>query len=218
MYLNTMAYKITALKTQKRNHQRVNVYLDGEFAFGLSRITAAWLEIGQELSDEKVQELQATDEIEVAFQKALNFLSYRSRSENEVKTNLQKHNFSDDVMKDVIKRLRQNSLVNDSDFARLWVENRSEFRPRGRRALRFELRRKGIRTEIIDQVLQDVDEDDLAYQAAARQLHKYQKVDWEEFRVKMLAFLARRGFNYSVAASIVEKVWKEVNTSSYSES
>lgn len=208
-----MERKITALKTQKRNHQRVNVYLDDEFAFGISRITAAWLEIGQVLSDEKVQELQAADEIEVATQKALNFLSYRPRSENEVRENLRKHQFSDEVIPEVIERLRRNRLVNDGDFARQWVENRSEFRPRGRRALRVELYRKGISTDIIDHVLQDIDEDELAYQAAIRQSRRYRKLDWEAYRVKMIAFLGRRGFKYGVAAPVVEKVWKEVNPS-----
>jgi regulatory protein len=208
-----MERKITALKTQKRNHQRVNVYLDGEFEFGLSHIAAAWLEIGQVLSDEKIRELQAADEIEVAYQKALNYLSYRPRSENEVRGNLRKHNFSDDVILDVIERLRRNRLVNDYDFAQLWVENRADFRPRGRWALSAELRRKGIKTDIIDAVLQDIDEIELATQAAVKQSRRYRGLTWEEYRVKMVAFLARRGFNYGVAAPVVKKVWAEANTS-----
>ena len=117
--------KITALQAQKRNPQRVNVFIDGEFAFGLSRITAAWLSIGQVIDHEKIRELQAADEKEVAYQKALHFLSYRSRSENEVRNNLRKHNFSDEVIPEVLDRLRQNHLVNDLDFAQSWVENRS---------------------------------------------------------------------------------------------
>jgi regulatory protein len=212
-----MERKITALKTQKRNRQRVNVFLDGEFAFGLSRFTAAWLEIGQVLSDEKAQELQAADEIEIAYQRALNFLSYRPRSENEVNDNLRKHNFSDEVISEVIERLRRNHLVNDDDFARFWVENRSEFRPRGRRALQVELYRKGINGDIIDQVLKDIDEDELAYQAALKQSRKYQRLGWEAYRVKMIGFLARRGFNYSVAAPVVERIWNEANPSVDSE-
>ena len=59
-----MGKQITDLKAQKRNHQRVNVYLDGEYAFGLSRIVAAWLHVGQELSPEKIKELKLEDELE----------------------------------------------------------------------------------------------------------------------------------------------------------
>jgi len=83
--IRAMAKKITGLKLQKRNKNRVNVYLDGEFAFGLSRIVAAWLHTGQELSDEKIAELLSKDDVEIALQRALNFLSYRARSEKEVK-------------------------------------------------------------------------------------------------------------------------------------
>ena len=88
-----MKRKITGLKVQKRNSNRVNVYLDGEFAFGLSRITAAWLEIGVELDQDQIQKLQSEDDAEVAYQKALNFLSYRPRSERELIENLSKHFF-----------------------------------------------------------------------------------------------------------------------------
>lgn len=208
-----MERKITALKTQKRNHQRVNVHLDGEFAFGLSMIAAAWLEIGQVLGDDKIRQLQEADEKEVAYQKALNYLSYRSRSEREVSDNLRKHKFPNDLIQDVIDRLRRNQLVDDHDFARIWVENRSDFRPRGRRALSVELHRKGIQKDIIDEVLQDLDEDELAFQAAIKQSRKYQGLDWEGFRKKMVAFLARRGFSYGVAVPIVKKIWSEVNPS-----
>ncbi|HOG79782.1 MAG TPA: hypothetical protein PK454_08510, partial [Anaerolineaceae bacterium] len=66
-----MDQKITALKVQKRNPNRVNVYLDGDFAFGLARVVAAWLQIGQILTPEKITSLQAQDTHEVAYQKAL---------------------------------------------------------------------------------------------------------------------------------------------------
>ncbi|MBU1661599.1 MAG: RecX family transcriptional regulator [Chloroflexi bacterium] len=204
-----MDRKITALKAQKRNPQRVNVFLDGEFAFGLSRIEAAWLQIGQELSAEKIRELQAADHKETAYQKALNFLSYRPRSENEVRQNLRKHNISDEAIPDVLDRLRRNGLVDDTQFAQTWVENRSEFRPRGRRALRMELRQKGIGDDIIEDVFQDLDEDALAYRAALKQFRKYRGLEQPDYRRKMSDFLARRGFGYGVAAPVVERVWAE---------
>ena len=207
--IKIMEKRITALKTQKRNSQRVNVYLDGEFAFGLSRITAAWLTIGQELNEGKIRELMASDECEVAYQKALNYLSYRVRSEREVRDNLAKHNFSDEVIPDVLARLRRNRLVDDRGFAQAWVDNRNEFRPRGQRLLRMELRQKGINDEIIADVLEDQDEDELAYRAATKQFRKYNRLPWKDYRTKMVAYLARRGFHYGVSAPILERVWSE---------
>ena len=212
-----MEPRITALKAQKRNPKRVNVYLDGEFAFGLSRVTAAWLEVGQVLSEDKIQELKATDEQEVAYQKALNYLSYRVRSEREVRDNLAKHNFSDEAILDVLKRLRRNQLVDDRIFAQTWVENRNTFRPRGQRALMMELRQKGIHEEIILETLENQDEDKLAYQAARKQHRKIMGLTWEEYRKKMLAFLARRGFPYRTAAPVVEQIWSENRSTDESE-
>jgi regulatory protein len=77
--------QITAIEPQQKNPQRVNVYLDGEFAFGLASIVAVWLKPGQELSEEKAAQLKADDEREVAYQKALHFISYRPRSSAEVR-------------------------------------------------------------------------------------------------------------------------------------
>jgi regulatory protein len=202
-----MAKKVTSLKVQKRNPQRVNVYLDGEFAFGLSRITAAWLEIGKELDDSAILELQSQDEGEVAYQKAISFLGYRPRSENEVAQNLRKHGFPEGVIENILDRLGRQGLVDDSSFAQSWVENRSEFRPRGRTALRMELRQKGIAKEVIDTVLENVDEKKLARQAALKQSRKYHQLDWADYRKKMIAFLARRGFSYRTAAEVAEEVW-----------
>ncbi|MFC1995994.1 RecX family transcriptional regulator [Chloroflexota bacterium] len=205
-----MDRKITALKAQKRNSQRINVHLDGEFAFGLSRYAAAWLQVGQELSSEKIKELQEIDAQEIAYQRALNFISYRPRAEAEVRKNLKKHDTPDEVILDVLDRLRQSGLVDDAAFAQTWVENRSTFRPRGRRALATELRQKGVGSETIDETLCDLDEDDLAYQAALKQSRKYEGLDWHDFRKKMSAFLARRGFSYGVAKPVIEQVWSEI--------
>lgn len=205
-----MQGKVTALKVQKRNKQRINVYLDGEFAFGLSRYAAAWLQLGQELEPEKISELQAIDAQEVAFQRALNYLSYRDRSSKEIQDHLSKHGVADEMIAEVLARLERNQLVNDQQFAALWVENRSEFRPRGRRALALELRQKGIPAGIIAEVLENIDEEELAYQAASQQVRKYRQLEWPEFRQKLSGFLSRRGFGYGVVAGVVKQVWQEL--------
>ncbi len=204
-----MTKKITALKVQKRNKNRVNVFLDGEFAFGLTRIVASWLQVGQELSDEKIKDLQSKDEVEIALQRALRYLSYRPRSEKEVRQNLNKHDFSDTVVDEIIQRLKRNQLVDDTAFARMWVENRSEFRPRGAYALRMELRQKGLPDGEIDQALSDLNEEQLALKAARKQVRKYRGLEQQDFRNKMSGFLARRGFNYAIISSIIPTLWEE---------
>ncbi len=209
-----MSGRITALKVQEHNSQRVNVYLDGEFAFGLSRITAAWLRVGQELSDEKISELTGQESEEVAYQKALQLLERRPRAEAEIRNHLARHKTPEAVIDAVLERLRRSSLVNDEAFARNWVENRTEFRPRSRRALAVEMRQHGLSSETIQQTLSetDLDEESLAYQAGLKQSRKLSQLEWLDFRRKLSAFLARRGFGYEVISPVVQRIWKELHS------
>jgi regulatory protein len=207
-----MIRKITALKLQKRNKNRVSIYLDGEYAFGLAKIVAAWLKVGQELTDEKINQLKEQDAIEVALQSAIKYLSFRPRSEDEVRKNLKKKNFQDHVINEIVERLQRGGLVDDQKFAELWIENRSEFRPRSSRVLRIELRQKGIPFKIIDTIISKIDEDHLAYQAATKQARKYRGLEWQDFRKKMYGFLARRGFDYGIISTIIPKAWEELSS------
>jgi len=207
-----MGRKITAIETQKRNKDRVSIYLDGEYAFGLARIVAAWLQVGQELNEEKITELTAADGHEVAYARALRLLKQQDRSESEIRQHLQRQDIPVETVNEVIERLRRAGLVDDERYARNWVDNRSEFRPRSRRALAYELKLKGISKETTDQALSELDEDQLAYQAAKKQARKLQQLPWPEYRKKMLSFLARRGFSYETSAPITSRVWAELHT------
>jgi len=186
--------KITAIVAQKKHPNRVNIHLDGEFAFGLAKITAAWLRVGQELDEKKIEQLQAEDARERALQQALLFLSYRARSESEIRQNLRKHEIPETVIEETIGRLSRDGLANDDQFASAWVENRSTFRPRSRRMMALELRQKGLDDESMKSALKDVNDDALAYEAALKRAPRFKSLEWSEFRKKLSDFLARRGF------------------------
>ncbi|HEX6270764.1 MAG TPA: RecX family transcriptional regulator [Anaerolineales bacterium] len=203
--------KITAIQAQKKQPGRVNIHLDGEFAFGLARMVAAWLSVGQELSEEKIQRLQLEDARERAFQQAMLFLSYRARSEAEIRQNLRKHEIPEPVVDHTIERLRQDGLANDKEFARAWVENRSIFRPRSRRMMTMELRQKGLDDEAVKSAIEAVDDETLAYEAAQKRAPRLRDLEWNEFRKKLSDFLARRGFSYSVIAPVVTRIWNEAH-------
>ena len=202
--------KITAIEPQK-NRSRVNIHLDGEFAFGLDRFVAAWLKPGQELSDAKIAALQAEDARERAYQQAMLFLSFRARSEKEIRQNLRKHEIPAAVIEQTLEKLRAAGLANDNQFARIWVENRNTFRPRSRRALTMELRQKGLDDETVHSALADVDEDALAYESAAKRAGRLNGLEWSEFRKKLSEYLARRGFPYPVITTVVTRVWNEAH-------
>lgn len=207
-----MGRTITALRVQKRNPNRVNVYLDGEFAFGLARIVAAWLSVGQVLEEGQIEKLRAQDTVEVAYQKALQLLSYRERSEAEIRRRLTDGGFDREVTDAVLLRLREAGLVQDDRYARQWVESRSLSRPRARRALAAELQRKGIAKETIEQALEDAaPEEDLAYAAASKQARRLQDLPLDTFRARLGGFLARRGFGYDVSGEVLRRVWSELH-------
>lgn len=207
-----MDHRITALKVQKKKPNRVSIYLDEEFAFGVSRIVAAWLHVGQILSDDKIVNLQQQETQEAALQKAMLLLSYRPRSEAEIRQKLVEDGYETTVITNAIDRLRANGLLHDEAFAKTWVENRGAFRPRSRRMLAYELQRKGVAEETIQQALETTGEDsELADQAAVRYARKLANADWEEFQRRLLSFLARRGFSYGTAAPVVRRIWQALH-------
>jgi regulatory protein len=206
-----MAGIITALKFQKRNKERVNVYLDGEFAFGLGAVEAAQLHKGQVLSDAQITVLRTQDEHNRAFNQALRFLSYRPRSRLEIERYLRDKSLPETVIDDVISRLERSQYLDDEAFARFWVENREQFRPRGERALRYELRQKGISDAIITDVLGNLDDEAAAWHAVEGRLRRWAGLPAEEFRRKVAGYLSRRGFGYDTVSVILTKANRSLN-------
>ncbi len=205
-----MAGTITALEVQKHNKERVNVYLDGEFAFGLPITEAARLRRGQWLSDEEIARLKAVDAYNRARDAALRFLAVRPRSTAEVRRYLRRKGFDGETVERVIVRLEELGYLDDEAFARYWVENRERFRPRGPLALRHELREKGVDNAIIDRVLSNLDPAASARAALRPRLRQWKALEWPAFRKKAGAFLARRGFSYDIINDVLHAVWQEV--------
>lgn len=201
---------ITAIETQKRHPERVNVHLDGSYAFSLAGILAARLKVGSRLEPQDVSLLLSDDACEQAYQLALHFLSFRPRSQAELRQYLHKRKIPEDVIGPTLLRLQGNRAAGDEQFAQAWVENRNVFRPRGRRLLAWELGRKGVSAQASEAALADLDESSLAYQAASKRAQRLSALDWPEFRSKLSAFLARRGFPGSIIVDVVSRVWTEI--------
>ncbi|BAJ63637.1 regulatory protein RecX [Anaerolinea thermophila] len=207
-----MAGVITALESQKRNSQRINVFIDQRFAFSLSRIVAAWLTVGQFLSDEKIEQLKQEDAIEVAMQSGLQLLSVRPRSEAELRGRLQTKGFSETVIESVITRLKQGGLVGDAEFARMWSEQRQALRQKSRKVIALELRQKGVTDEIVQEVLaESLPDDKVAYLAGKKYLRRIIHLEKSQFLQKMIGYLARRGFSYEVSRETAYRLWQEVS-------
>lgn len=203
---------ITALTVQKRNPKRVNLYLDGNFAFGLAATVAAGLSVGQSLSPEQVAELRQQDTFEKAKQSAVRFISYRPRSITEVQRNLQGKAFDMPVIEAVTAHLQSVGLLDDEAFTRYWIEQRETFKPRSRRALRQELMQKGVNRRLIERALTEVDETEAARRAALKRAKRWSNLPEEAFRKKLGRYLQRRGFGYEIIREIADQIWNKIST------
>ena len=208
--------KITALRIGRSREKRVNVFLDDRFAFSLGGEVAAKesLQVGQGLSTDQVEALAKSDHFHRCLNAAYQYLSYRPRSETEVRGRLKRRGFDGDCIETVIARLKEQSLVDDVAFAQFWKENRESFNPRSQRLTKLELRRMGVVSDIIDQVVDGIDDGDSAYRAALRKTHHWPLSDYQSFRRRLGDYLRRRGFNYEVINHTVERIWQERGNSS----
>jgi regulatory protein len=203
--------QVTAIESQaKRGSKRVNVYLDGTFAFSLAEDVAARLATGKYLSDADVAALRREDGLHQVYEAALNLLTYRPRSVAELRSRLERKGFDPGMIEDSLARLEKLGMVGDKEFAHFWVENRQAHSPRGGRLLRMELRFKGIDRETIDSALPDPeDEESGAYRVALAKARSLRGLEWREFRHRLGDYLVRRGFQYETTGSVVRRVWSE---------
>lgn len=207
-----MSSLITAIEKQKRR-QRANIHVGGEFAFSLrlDLVLLARLAVGDELSTERRSELEAEDQRLEAIASALRLVSLGPRSEHDLRERLsRRRGFGRDAVDAAVTRMRELGYVNDSAFARFYVESRQAGTPRSRRALAFELGRKGVDREHLDAALEGVSDADAAYDAAQRRLRALRGLDRQTFERRLGTFLNSRGFGYGVARSAIQRCWAKL--------
>ena len=140
---------------------------------------------------------------------ALRLISYRARSEGEVRRRLSRR-FSQEDVERAVTYLKERDLLNDLQFAASWRRDRESNRPRSARVVRYELLRMGVARDVVDEALEGYDEEDNAHRAAAREAGKLLGLDYDAFRRKLSDRLARRGFSRGITMRIVDDLWREL--------
>ncbi len=198
---------ITQIKPQK-NKKRVNIYLDGKFAFGLDLINymKLGLKVGQEYSEDEIEEIVKKAEFQKTLDKLLRFATLRPRSEKEITTWLKKKKVHESIHKGLFNRLKRLDLLDDEKFAKWWVEQRQNFRPKSKRILKYELRSKGINNDTIENVLFEIEVDEvkIAKDILDKKKYKWERLKGFEKRRKMSEFLARKGFGWDVIKKVID--------------
>lgn len=149
-------------------------------------------------------------DIEKAFESSLKLLSYRPRSKKEVYFRLKKQGYSIDIIEAVVKELEARGYLDDESFARYWLENREDFSPRAKSLIKFELKAKGVDEETVDNVLNQTDDGQNAYNLLVKKLARFKELEYGEFYRKSTSLLRRRGFSYEVIREVTNKIWSEV--------
>ncbi len=203
--------KITAIRVGKGRRKRVNVLLDGKFAFSLEAEVAVkeGLVVGQELNASQIEAMTRSDHFHHCLNAAALYLSYRPRSESELRGRLHRRGFDSNSIEVVITKLKEQGFVDDKVFAQFWKDNRQSFSPRSQRLTKLELRQRGVASDIIDQVVNVADDDDNAYRAAQSKARGLSPSDYRNFRNRLGEYLKRRGFDYGVINRTVERLWQE---------
>ena len=137
------------------------------------------------------------------------YLSYRPRSEGEIRQWLHKRGFAKEVAETAIAKLREQNLIDDFTFAQFWKDNRLSFRPKSKRLIKKELRDKKVAAQIIEQVIKDIDDEEIAYKLGSRRLPRLVHLDYPDFYRRISSYLAYRGFSYQVIRDTATRLWWE---------
>ena len=207
--------RITSLEPQMNNPERINLFVDGRFLMGVNAaiVLQMGLRLEQELSPEQLGQLHSEEVEQQAVDRALNYLSYRPRSREEVRRYLRRKETPPEIIETALVRLDSLDFVNDRAFAGFWIESREHFSPRGARALKNELRMKGVERDVVDELVNDEQDEERALRAGrkkAMSLINTPNIDYTTFRNRLGSFLQRRGFGYQVVTKTVRTLWKEL--------
>ena len=202
---------ITGVERQ-RWRRRVNVFVDGQCALSLGRSFALekGLHADMAIDEAELQALRAEDERRTAYDAAIHLLSYRPRSEREMRQRLRRLNASPEVIDETVARLLASHYLDDAAFAEFWRESRANISPRSRRLVRSELLYKGVDVDTATTAVGGLDDEESAYRAASKRLKALADADYDDFRRRLGGFLTRRGFGYETVRRTLERCWREM--------
>lgn len=207
---------ITKILRKKARQPVYAVYVDGSLAFDLSDevLMKSGLKTGDRIDEQTVEKLSTSEAYHRAYQFALNYISYRPRSSKEIQDHLRKKGYAPDLGKRVVSHLQKSGLVNDVEFARMFVRDRLKRKHVGKAWMRRALYEKGIPSHLVEKVfkeyISDDDQEAAAQQAAEKRLRlasaSFEKLDEVRKRKRLMDYLLRRGFPTDIALKAVRTV------------
>lgn len=200
---------VTDIKKQVHNENKYSVFVDYEFVFGLyhNDILYFKLEVGKEIKKETFDFIFDTLVYDKAQKVALDFISYKLRTEKEVVDKLSDKEFSSTVILKVVEFLNKYSYVDDYKYAEAFIRNCLKVRPRGVFLMQMELEERGVSRKIIEDVFAEtyIDEIALATPLICKKFDCITKDDYKT-RKKAQAFLQRKGFSFDTINYVIDQI------------
>lgn len=198
---------ITSIKQQK-NKNRVNVYLDDAFGFGidLDNFVLLNLRVNQELTEAEIEKIVRKAEFQKTWDKLLRFSMIRPRSEKEIVDYFRRKEVHESTHAEMIKKLKHLDLLNDLEFARWWIDQRIRFKNKSKRIIIQELRMKGISQNDIDDAFGEtvIDEGKLARELLEKKAYKWKGLESRLAGQKKSQYLAGKGFGWDVISDLIK--------------
>ena len=206
--------RISAIEAQEKRANRRSVFVNGKFALGVdeSVIADLGLHVGKEIGEEELHKIVHAELVAKAKQRALKLLEYRSRSRAEIARRLCRAGFAEDVIEETLIRLEELGLIDDVQFSRSWVNHRLAGRAMGKTRIKWELRQKGVPTDVAEEALSAVDADaeyESALDAAGRRWRKDAQLDERTKRRRTASYLRRQGFEWEIINKILNDLSAE---------
>lgn len=202
---------ITKIAKQKKSTKRLNLFVDNEFACGLSVDTVAryGLRTGDKISKKILDELTGFDEYIYAKKVSYDLLSYRIRSAKEIRDKLKAKKISPKVIDKTIIHLNELNFINDEEFAKQYILSSTSSKPLGKNLIKQKLLRNGIAEDVIERALTKHYLDDREKEYAQKIFMKYsrtfKKEDNTKNKMKSFSYLVRKGFNYDIINEIINE-------------
>lgn len=214
---------ITKIGRQKNNNERYNLYLDEKYAFSVDEAVLIKYQLskGKVIEDFTIDEMVFDDEVRKAYNKAINFLSYRMRSEHEVKQKLLQSEFGEAVILEAVRKLYEHGFLNDESFTKALVATQKKNSKKGPAAIRQELKKKGIEKDLQEKILQTYSEEEqltIARTLTEKIINQNEAKTPSQIKQKIQDTLQRKGYNFTIISQAIdsfeldknEEEWEEI--------
>lgn len=207
---------ITQIEPQKKNKERVNVYIEGEYAFSVSLETAYHYHMkkGGEISYDQLNLAVREDNEKYGFDLAVRYLSYAMRTEKEVRDYLKRKEMEAGVIDQILQKLSYYNYVNDAQYARAYLTDHLNFGGKSLKLLEYQLGQKGIGRDTVQSVLSEEDyqkEEENLEHLVRSLLEKNQGLEKRKRNDKIMRSLAAKGYQYGQVRPLIEQLGDDLN-------